>query len=67
LSGYILALYGFVANQDQTEDALLGIRLMFTIFPAVLSILATIAVWFYRIDRATLGRIESDLAEGRSA
>jgi GPH family glycoside/pentoside/hexuronide:cation symporter len=63
LSGYILALYGFVANQDQTEDALLGIRLMFTIFPAVLSILATIAVWFYRIDRQTLAEIESTLGQ----
>ena len=67
LSGYILALYGFVANQDQTEDALLGIRLMFTIFPAVLSILATVAVWFYRIDRATLETVEQDLAEKHSA
>ena len=66
LSGYILALYGFVANQDQTEDALLGIRMMFTIFPAVLSILATIAVWFYRIDRATLEAVERELAEKHS-
>jgi GPH family glycoside/pentoside/hexuronide:cation symporter len=63
LSGYILALYGFVANQDQTEDALLGIRLMFTIFPAMLSILATIAVWFYRIDRKTLTEIETTLGQ----
>ena len=66
LSGYILALSGFVANQDQSEDALLGIRLMFTIFPAVLSILATIAVWFYRIDRATLEAVERELAEKHS-
>jgi len=27
----------------------------------VLSILATIAVWFYRIDRQTLTQIERDL------
>jgi len=36
---------------------------MFTIFPAVLSILATIAVWFYRIDRQTLTEIESTLRQ----
>ena len=39
---------------------------MFTIFPAVLSILATIAVWFYRIDRATLEEVERELAEKHS-
>ena len=43
------ALYGFVANQDQTEDALLEIRLMFTIFPAVLSILAPLPFGFIAI------------------
>jgi len=67
LSGYILAFYGFVANQDQSDEALLGIRLMFTIFPALLSILATIAVWFYRLDRETLSEIEASLARTNEA
>ena len=65
LSGYILALFGFVANQPQTETAMLGIRLMFTLFPAALSLLGAAAILFYRLDRAQVQAIESDLAQRR--
>ena len=65
LAGYILALFGFIANQPQTETALLGIRLMFTAFPAVLSLIAAAAILFYRLDNALVSRIESELAQRR--
>ena len=65
LAGYILALFGFIANQPQTESALLGIRLMFTLFPAVLSLLGAAAILFYRLDGALVSRIESELAQRR--
>lgn len=61
LSGYILAWYGFVANEAQTESAMMGIRLMFTIFPGVLAMLGTLAFLFYRLDQNTISRIESEL------
>ncbi len=64
-AGYILALFGFVANQPQTETALLGIRLMFTLFPAALSLLGAAAILFYRLDGALVSRIESELAQRR--
>ena len=62
LSGYILAWYGFVANEVQTEETIMGIRLMFTIFPGVLAILGTIAFFFYRLDRSMISTIESELS-----
>lgn len=66
LAGYILALFGFVANQPQTETAILGIRLMFSLFPAALSLLGAAAILFYRLDRAQIATIEADLAQRRS-
>ena len=67
LAGYILALFGFIANEPQTETALLGIRLMITVFPAVLSLLGAVAILFYRLDRSLVGRIEGELEERRQA
>ena len=65
LAGYILALFGFVANQPQTEEALLGIRLMFSVVPAVLSLVAAAAILFYRLDGKLVSRIEDELAQRR--
>ena len=67
LAGYILALFGFIANEPQTETALLGIRLMITVFPAVLSLLGAVAILFYRLDRSLVARIETELEERRRA
>lgn len=63
LAGYILSLFGFVANQPQTDTALLGIRLMFSLVPAVLSLVGAAAILFYRLDRDQVERIEADLAQ----
>ncbi len=63
LSGYILALFGFVANEVQSESAILGIKLMFSIFPAVMAIIVALSVYFYRIDNAKLRQIEQELRE----
>lgn len=67
LAGYILALFGFIANQPQTETALFGIRLLFTLIPSAMSLIGAAAILFYRLDRAQLARIEADLAERRAA
>jgi GPH family glycoside/pentoside/hexuronide:cation symporter len=60
-TGIILAKYGFIANQIQTEESLLGIRIMFTFIPAALTIAGVIAIYFYKIDRATIKLMEFDL------
>ncbi|MBT8077098.1 MAG: MFS transporter [Gammaproteobacteria bacterium] len=67
LPGFMLAWFGFVANEVQTESAITGIRLMFNVLPAVFFVAAGALMVFYRIDRKTLSRIEIELHERRSA
>lgn len=62
----ILATFGFVANEVQTDASIQGIRLMFHVVPAVFYLLAGLLMLAYQIDRETLKRIESDLRERRA-
>ncbi len=63
LSGIILALFGFVANEVQTETSLAGIRFLFSVMPAILALLGAISIFFYRINMKTIRRFETELAE----
>lgn len=65
LPGFMLAWFGFVANEVQTESAITGIRLMFNIVPAIFFLAASVLMVFYRIDRSTLHEIETELHERR--
>ena len=67
LPGFMLAWFGFVANEVQSESAITGIRLMFNILPAVFFVAAGALMYFYRIDRRTLIRLETELHDRRSA
>ena len=67
LPGFMLAWFGFVANEVQTESAITGIRLMFNVLPAIFFLLGGLMMFFYRIDRATLTRVETELHERRAA
>ena len=61
VTGWLLAYFGFVANVVQTQGTQDGIRLMMSFIPAVGSILATVAVWFYTLDEPLMERIEQEL------
>ena len=67
LPGFMLAGFGFVANEVQTDSAITGIRLMFNVLPAMFFIAAGVAMSFYRIDRKTLTQVEAELYERRTA
>ena len=62
LAGIILSLFGFVANEVQSETSMAGIRFMFSILPAVLAVMGAAAIIFYRIDRKKISEIEQDLS-----
>ena len=66
LPGFILAAFGFVANEIQTDSAITGIRLMFNLLPATFFIAAAVIMYFYKIDRETLTRVETELHERRT-
>jgi GPH family glycoside/pentoside/hexuronide:cation symporter len=65
LPGFILAGFGFVANEVQSDTAINGIRMMFNLLPAVFFLAGGLLMFFYRIDRATLTQVEADLAARR--
>ena len=67
LPGFMLAWFGFVANEAQADSAITGIRLMFNILPALFFLLGGLLMIFYRIDRATLTRVETELRERRAS
>lgn len=66
LPGFVLAGFGFVANEIQTDTAIQGVRLMFTILPAVFFVLGALAMRWYRIDKELLTTIETELMERRT-
>ncbi len=66
LPGFILAWFGFVANQDQSSDAIGGIRLMTNALPAIFFLLGGMLMFFYQLDRNTLERIEFEMQQRRA-
>ena len=66
VSGWALGLLGFVANQDQTPMALLGIRVLFTLAPACMALLAVGAIYFYPLRDKEMAQIEIDLGIRKS-
>jgi GPH family glycoside/pentoside/hexuronide:cation symporter len=64
-TGLILAAFHYLPNQVQSPDALLGIRLLMSLFPAVVAVAIIVLMRFYRLDTALLARIETDLAAQR--
>ena len=66
LPGLIISMTGFVAGEQQSESAIMGINLAFAIIPAIVLVPGGIAMLFYNIDRRTLAAIESELAQRRA-
>src|SRR5690606_27786434 len=46
LAGYLLAGYGYVPKAVQTEEAITGIKLMMTVFPGLLYLVAAVLLIF---------------------
>ncbi len=65
LAGYFLALYGYEANVVQTQEAILGIRLTASLYPAIFFLIAVVLLFFYRIDKPMELKLEKELAERR--
>lgn len=66
IPGFILAGFGFIANQTQTPEAISGIRIMFNIAPAIFFMAAGVLMLFYKIDGRLVKRIEEELLKRRN-
>ncbi len=52
VTGLVLALTGYVANQAQTAETVDGIFALVTLLPAVSSFLSAIPLYFYKLSEA---------------
>jgi Na+/melibiose symporter-like transporter len=65
MAGWLLSLYGYRANVAQTQEALLGIRLTISVYPAVFFAIVVITMFFYEIGKKLNIQIQDELAERR--
>ena len=64
--GWVLAYYGFVANQPQTPETLNGIVLLMSIIPAVIGVIGGAMMMFYPLTNKMMIKIEEDLTLRRA-
>jgi GPH family glycoside/pentoside/hexuronide:cation symporter len=63
IAGWILAWYGYVANQEQNEGTIFGIKMMMSILPAIGSVLAAATSLLYNLDAEKMQKIGQELTD----
>jgi GPH family glycoside/pentoside/hexuronide:cation symporter len=63
IGGYLLAYFGFVANVTASPETEHGVRVLFGLMPAIWSLIAVIALFFYNLDEKRVLDINLELAE----
>lgn len=64
-SGWLLAQYGYVPNVEQSDATRSGILLMMSVFPAAAFFVGVVVLFWYRIDKPMMLRIQEELTERR--
>jgi glycoside/pentoside/hexuronide:cation symporter, GPH family len=65
--GFYLSWVGYVANQPQSPETVAGIKLLITLVAAGGLIASAIAMYFYRLDAATHGRLVQEITARKFA
>ncbi len=65
LAGWLLALFNFVPNVEQTAEAITGIKLMISVFPGVLYMFCAVLLYYYIIDHKTCKLMQLELENRR--
>jgi glycoside/pentoside/hexuronide:cation symporter, GPH family len=65
MAGWLLSGYGYRANAVQTPEALRGIRLTISVFPAIFFVIVIICLLCYKIGKDLNLQIQDELAERR--
>ena len=66
LAGWMLALFKFMPNLDQTATAITGIKLMMSVLPGILYMSCAILLIFYSIDQKTCLEMQDELEQRRA-
>ncbi len=67
IGGWVLSMYGYIPNATQTAEALLGIRMTASVYPAIFFAVSFACLFFYKIDLRTELQIADELAARREA
>jgi GPH family glycoside/pentoside/hexuronide:cation symporter len=67
VSGWALGLFGYVPNVEQTAQSLFGIRLFFSIVPAVVILISLPLLIWYPITRRSHAALVKELADKKAA
>ena len=67
LTLWLLGIFGFQANVEQSPETITGIKYMLSIIPAFGALLSGVFIYFYKLDEKTLKTIEVDLEQRRKA
>ena len=67
LAGWLLAIFKFTPNVEQTETAITGIKLMISVFPGILYMSCAILLFFYSIGQKTCDLMKKELDARRAA
>ena len=66
ISGWTLSAFGFVANEIQTDESIMGIRLMITFFAAGGALLSVAFMYYYPLSEDYISEIKEELEKNRS-
>ncbi|HBG41980.1 MAG TPA: MFS transporter [Porphyromonadaceae bacterium] len=61
MTGWLLAYFGFEANQVQNASVISGIKMFMSIFPAVGTLLSVVFIYFYPLTENKLKEITAEL------
>ncbi len=65
--GWILTIYNFEPNVEQSVLSLQGIRLSMSLYPALFAFITLVIIWFYPLNQKILDEIEIELENRRNA
>src|SRR5262245_48987691 len=65
MAGWLLSGYGYQPNTTQTVEALRGIRMTISVYPAVFLVIVLICLVAYKITKQMEGEIASELEQRR--
>lgn len=62
---WILAAYGFQANLDQTTDGITGIKMIFSVYPAIGALVSALFIWGYQLSDKFMVQVTAELETKR--
>jgi Na+/melibiose symporter-like transporter len=65
IASWVLSVFGYVPNAVQSAHSILGIKLLPSVFTAIVFFLGVACLFWYRIDTATGAQMTAELNERR--